>query len=374
MIKKIKIILITFAAIFISCYAHAEKKTIITADPFPLERPGQYVYYHDMRTGIYGSKEPLNRLLGIMKADNKQYIIRVCSLKDGKSFLFLGRFILNNGSMEFFTESIQGDSKAGTLVMAELMNLMTYLGGETIKYSQKIQNKNDLIVNSEWKSYNRKLVNSYKWWVPFYKLVSSSNFQNDSYGEKDFTSLKLICFGTVASNDPDMFTRISKLPVYYKNKINDKKYLIPEAAKRTVKLDNVSLKLDTNWYFEKGDPAGSFTDTYWLKKITARDAQIGVESIALNNLKLENNIIESFVKSLQFQSCVIADTVSIDVKGKMLSLSLWDADSGTATFTKYISLGAKKNILTMVNFSALDFIYYGNTEYFDSILNADFNN
>jgi len=188
------------------------------------------------------------------------------------------------------------------------------------------------------------------------------------YGEKGYTSLRLVCFGTVAPNDPDMFTRISKLPVYYKNKTADNKYKIPEAEKISVKLDNVPLKLDKNWIFEKGDPVLNLYDSYCIKKFTKRDAQIGVESIELNNFKIEKNVIESFVSSLQFQSCVITESVDIDLRGSTLSLCLWDADSGTSTYTKYISLNSKKNLLTMLNFSALDFIYYANVDYFNAIL------
>ncbi len=381
MIKKIKYIFIAVSVIFFfgsviftPSLVYAAKSTMVTADPFPAERTGQYVYYHDMRKGIYGNKEPVNRLIGLIKADNKQYVLRVCNLNDGKSYLYLGHFILKKGNIEFYTEDSQGDIKEGAFIIADLLNLMDYLGGENKKVSQKLKNKNDITTNSNWTSYNRKLVNSYKWWIPFYKLESSINSESDNYGEKGYTSLKLVCFGSIAPNDPDMFTRISKLPVFHKDKTSSKKYLIPDSEKMAIKLDNVSLNLDKNWQFEKGDPAINTYDSYILKKFTTRDAQIGVESIEIKNFKLDKNLIESFVSSLQYQSCVITESVNIDPKGKTLSLSLWDADSGTATFTKYISLEAKKNLLTMLNFSALDFVYYGNVDYFNAILNTDFNN
>ena len=374
MTNKIKYLFIALTLTLISATGNAQKSSAITADPFPVERPGQYVYYHDMRKGVYGNKEPVDRLIGLMKAENKQYIIRICNVKDGKSYLFMGRFVLNNGVMEYSTESIQGDVKEGTVLMADLLNLLSYLGSETIKISPNVKSKNDVTVSSIWKEYNRKLNNSYKWWIPFYRLESCSNSESDNYGEKGYTSLKIVCFGAVAQNDPDMFTRIIRLPVYYTEKISDKKYIIPPAEKITVRLDNTSLKLDKNWHFEKANPAAGFPDSFWLKKYSARDAQVGVESIELNNIKLEKGIIDSFVSSLRYQSCVIPDTVKIDSAGKTLSLSLWDADSNTATFIKYISLGIKNNLLSMINFSALDFIYYGNFEYFNAILDTGFNN
>ena len=80
--------------------------------------------------------------------------------------------------------------------------------------------RNDFKVNSTWVSYNRKFFNSYKWWIPFYKLDSSIDSEPDLYNGKDYTSLKLVCFGTVARDDPDMFTRISRLPLYYIDKIS----------------------------------------------------------------------------------------------------------------------------------------------------------
>jgi hypothetical protein len=370
MMFKLKYLLLTCSLICITTVLYSENKTLITADPFPAERPGQYVYYHDTRAGVYGSKEPVNRLFGLMKADNKQYIIRILNLNDGKSYLFLGRFTLKKGIMEFYPESTQGDVKEAAVIMADLLNLMNYLGNETVKHASGTKTRSDLAVNSFWESYNRKLVNSYKWWIPFYKLDSSSNSESDSYGTKGYTSLRLVCFGTVAQNDPDMFTRISKLPVYYKDRISDKKYMFAAAEKMDVKLDNTSLKLDRNWHFEKSNPsAGQYQDSYWLKKFTVRDAQIGIDSIELKNIRLEKNEIETFVSTLQFQSCVITDTVKIDLKKKTLSLSLWDADNGIATFTKYISLGAKNNFLSVLNFSAFDFIYYSNIEYFNAILN-----
>ena len=375
MISKFKSLVITLSILCISISIQAEKKTEVIADPFPAERPGQYVYYHDMRTGVYGSKEPANRLIGLMKAENKQYIICITEIKNGRSFLYLGHFYLNKGIMEFAVDSMQGETKDGTFLLADLLNLMNYLGSETVKIAPGLVNKNDLTVNSEWESYNRKFVNSYKWWIPFYKLESADNAVKDTYGEKGYTSLKLVYFGTVALNDPDMFTRINRLPSYHKDKTGSTKYIIPRAEKMTVKLDNTTLLLDKNWHFEKGNAeTGLIQDSYWLKKFTVRDAQVGVESIPLTNIKLEKNEIETFVSTLQFQSCVIADTVKIDLIKKTLSISLWDADNGTATFTKYVSLGVKKNVLTILNFSAFDFIYYTNTEYFDSILNNDFNN
>jgi len=375
MINELKSLIIAALIICTSVSIYAEKSAEVTADPFPAERPGQYVYYHDMRTGVYGSKEPANRLIGFMKADNKQYIIRICNVKDGKSFLFLGHFYLNKGIMEFTPDTMQGDSKEGTLLLADLINLMNYLGSETVKVSPALLNKNDLNINSTWESYKRKFNNSYRWWIPFYRLESCTNAESDSFGEKGYASIKLVCFGTVAHNDPDMFTRINKLPVYYKDKIENKKYMIPPAEKMTVKLDNTSFKLDKNWHFEKADPAaGLYQDTYWLKKFTVRDAQVGVESLPLTNIKLEKNEINTFVRTLQFQSCVITDSVNIDLKLKTLSLSLWDADNGTTTFTEYISLGVKNNVLTVINFSSFDFIYYSNTDYFNHIINPDFNN
>jgi len=369
-----KRMLIAVSIIFIPIFVLSRNDALITADPFPNESTGQYIYYHDLRQGVYGSKEPSNRLVGLLKADNKQYIIRILNLKDGKSYLFLGRFILNNGNMEFTPESIQGDARAGAILLADLLNMMKYLSDESLKYYPKSKNKKDLTAPSIWKSYNRKYINTYKWWLPFYKLESCMNSESDSYGEKNAFSLKLVCFGSVSRDDPDMFTRINKLPVFYKEKISEKKFFFSPAEMINVKLDNVTLKLDKNWFFEKGNIDAGISDTYLLKKFTKRDAQVGVESIALNNIKLEKNEIETFASTLQFQSCVITDTVNIDLKNKTLSLSLWDTDSGTATFTKYISLGVIKNQLTMINFSALDFVYYSNTEYFDSILNTNLNN
>ena len=374
MLYRLKYLMIALSLTCLPVSGYSEKETNVTADPFPSERPGQYVYYHDMRKGIYGNKEPLNRLFGIMKTENKQYIIRVSNLNDSRSYLYLGHFILNNGNMEFMTESIQGDTREGAVVMAELLNLMSYLGNETVKNSKLINNRNNPTVNSKWESYKRKLVNSYKWWVPFYKIESSINAESDSYGDKNYMSIKLVCFGTVDQNDPDMFTRIDKLPFFYKEKTSDKKFVIPASEKNKVKLDNVSFNLDKNWFYEKGDPLNGIYDTYVLKKFTVRDAQVGVESIELNNIKLDKNIVETFVSTLQFQSCVISDTVAIDLKNKTLSLSLWDPDSRTATFTKYISLNVNKNLLTTLNFSAIDFIYYANIDYFNAILNPDFNN
>jgi hypothetical protein len=366
--KRVKYLSALFFTVIISLSLYADSAAIVTADPFPSERPGQFVYYHDMRTGVFGNKEPVNRLFGIMKADNKQYIIRVQNLKDGKSYLYLGRFILSKGEMEFLTESVQGNTKEATVIMADLLNLMNYLGREILNHSSKLKSKIDLNVNSKWESYNRKLVNSYKWWIPFYKLESANNIETDNFGPKGYVSLKLICFGSVSQDDPDLFTRINRLPSYHKEKITDKKYTITSAEKMKVRLDNTPLNLDKNWYFEKGDPLSGFQDSYWLKKFTSRDAQIGLESIETDNIKLNKNEIEAFVSSLQFQSCVIADTVDIDLKGKTLTLSLWDADNGTATFTKYISLGVKRNLLTVLNFSAFDFVYYSNIEYFEAIL------
>jgi len=373
MIIKLKFLLLAVSLMIVPVSLRAQSGTVITADPFPSESPGQYVYYHDMRRGIYGSDEPVDRLIGIMKVDNKQYIIRIFSIKEGKSFLVLGRYILKNGIMEFIPESTQGDTKEGTLILADLLNLLNYLGSEAVKHFAAAGNKKNLIVNSIWESYNRKYVNSYKWWIPFYKLESSLNAVSDKFGEKGYLSLKLICFGSVPQTDPEMFTRINKLPVYYKNKTDNKKYKITQAEKIMVKLNNVSLILDKNWHYGKSDPAAGMTyDSYWIKKFTVRDAQIGVESIDLKNIKIEKNEIENFVSALQFQSCVIADTVDIDLMNKTLSLSIWDADNGTATFTKYISLGMNNDALTIMNFSAFDFVYYSNIDYFTVILNRSF--
>ncbi len=374
MLNKLKCLFIAFSVIFIQVAVFAEKSTMVKADPFPGERPGQYVYYHDMRTGIYGSVKPVNRLIGIMKADNKQYIIRACNISNGESFLFLGHFYLDKGGMDFFTDEMQGDAKEGSLIMADLLNLMKYMGGETSKNLQDINNRKDITVASEWSAYKRKLINSYRWWIPFYKLESSSNAETDSSGEKGYKSLKLVCFGSVLKEDPDMFTRISKLPVFYNTRTEDKKYIITETEGMNVKLDNIPLALDKNWHFEKGDLALDIYDTYELSKFTSRDAQIGIESIELKNMKFEKNDIDTFTSSLMFQSCVIADTVKIDLKNRSLSLSLWDADSETSTFTCYTSLGIKNNLLIMLNFSALDFIYYANMDYFNRILNINLKN
>lgn len=369
MINRMKNFAMALFVISSPSFVSAENSAVITADPFPGENPGEYVYYHDTRRGVYGSKEPVSRLIGLMKVDDKHYIIRVFNLKDGKSFLFLGRYILSNGGMEFSAESIQGDTKDGTLILADLLNLLNYLGSETAGHSSELNGRNDLLVSSVWESYNRKLVNRYRWWIPFYKTESCENMESDSFGKKGYVSLKLVCFGSVSQADPEIFTRINRLPVFYRNKIENSKYRIPAAEKMSVKLDSISFMLDRNWHFEKASPsAGTVNDTYWLKKFTGRDAQIGIESIDIKNIKLEKNEIETFVGTLRFQSCVITDTVDINLKEKILSLSLWDADSGTSTYTRYISLGVKNNIFTIINFSAFDFIYFGNVEYFDAVL------
>jgi hypothetical protein len=358
-------------AVLITISLNAEDKVTVTADPFPAERPGQYVYYHDMRTGIYGNKAPLNRLMGILKIADKKYLVRICNLSDGKTFLYSGRYVLNKGIMEFSPENMQGDAKEGAMIMADLLNLLNYLGSETIKYGQKLTGKNDFSVNSTWENYHRKLVNSYKWWIPFYKLVSSSNAENVDTGMKGDLMLKLVCFGSVYDADAETFTSISNLPIYYNEKSDLKKYIIPETEKVTVKLSGRSFILDKNWNYEKPDQqSGIMHETYWLKKFTVRDAQIGIESIDVSNMRMEKNEIESFVSTLVFQSCVITDTVHVDPENKTLSLSLWDPQSGHSTITKYRSLGIKKNVLTLLNFSAFDFIYYGNMNYFNTIINT----
>jgi hypothetical protein len=272
--------------------------------------------------------------------------------------------------MEFTPENIQGEAKEGTMIMADLLNLMNYLGAGTLKHAQKLKGKKDFSVGSDWVNYNLKLVNSYKWWAPFYKLTSSVNAGTDKSSAKGNSILKLVCFGSVYDEDAETFAQISKLPVYYNEKSAPGKYLIPAADKVEVKLAGFSLALDKNWVYEKPDPAaGMMHETYWLKKFTVRDAQIGIETIDVSNMLIEKNEIDSFAATLQFQTCVITDTVNIDHAKKAMTLCLWDPKSGSGTLTVYRSLGIKNKSLMLLNFSAFDFIYYANMEYFNAIMN-----
>ena len=366
-----KLFMLTIVAVMITVSLNVKDAVAVAADPFPVERPGQYVYYHDMRTGIYGSNEPLDRLMGILKIADKKYLIRIYYPATGKTFYYSGRYVLNKGIMEFTPENIQGDAKEGTMIMADLLNVLNYLGGETLKHAGRFKNKEDFSVNSSWPNYDRKFVNSYKWWAPFYKLTSSSNAETDKWASKGGIALKLVCFGSVYDADAETFTLISKVPVYYNEKSDLKKYVIPETEKVQVKLAGIAFTLDKNWIYEKPNPEyGIMHETYWLKKFSVRDAQIGIETINISDMHMEKNEIDSFTATLQYQTCVITDTVSIDHGRKILTLCLWDPKSGSSTLTKYRSLGIKNKILTLLNFSAFDFIYYANMEYFDAIINT----
>ena len=363
--------MLIMASMLIAVSIRAEDAVTVTADPFPLERPGQYVYYHDMRTGIYGSKEPLNRLMGILKIADKKYLVRICYPASGKTFFYSGRYILNKGAMEFTPENIQGDPKEGSMIMADLLNLLNYMGGETLKHTQRFKSKSNFTINSTWQNYGKKFVNTYKWWVPFYKLTSCNYAETDKLAAKGDTAVKLVCFGSVYDADAETFTQISKVPVYYNEKSDLKKFKLPEAEKMPVTLAGMKFILDKNWIFEKPNPeSGIVHETWWLKKFTVRDAQIGIETIDISAMRIEKNEIDSFAATLQYQTCVISDTVEIDAAGKTLTLSLWEPKSGNNTLTKYRSLGIKNKILTLLNFSAFDFIYYANMEYFNAIINV----
>lgn len=369
--NRLRTLVLTVFAILVTVTAGTEDAVTVTADPFPMERSGQYVYYYDMRTGIYGSEKPLNRLMGILKIADKKYIIRICYPADGRTFFYTGRYVLKNGVMEFTPENIQGDAKEGTMIMADLLNLLNYMGSETLKLGQRLKGKENFSVNSAWENYGRKFVNAYKWWVPFYKLSSMSETGTGKQNAAGDPVLKLLCFGSVYDADAETFTQISKLPVSYNEKSDLKKYAIPAAEKVPVTMAGIKFTLDKNWGYEKPDPAsGIMHETYWLKKFTVRDAQIGIESIDISNMLIEKNEIDSFTATLQYQTCVVADTVSVDAGRKILTLSLWEPKAGSCTLTKYRSLGIKNKVLTLLNFSAFDFVYFANMEYFNAIINV----
>lgn len=340
----------------------------VTADPFPAERPGQYVFYHDMRIGVYGSTEPLNRLMGILKIDEKKYVIRIYYPADGRNFYYTGRYVLSRGMMEFTPENIQGDEKEGTVILADVLNLVNYLGAETVKHGRRLKSRETFSVDSEWAGYGRKFVNEYKWWVPFYKLTSMTGTDT---GKTNGPDLKLLCIGSVYDNDATSFTSVSRLPVLFTKKTGQDRYVIKPAEKMQVILGGITFNLDKNWNYQKPDPASGMPhETYWMKKFTVRDAQIGVESVDTTSIHIDANEIDSFAATLQYQTCVITDAVNIDEVRKELTLCLWDPVSGSCTIMKYRSLGIKNKVLLLLNFSAFDFVYYSNREYFDAILDV----
>ncbi|MBN1531576.1 MAG: hypothetical protein JXA20_02840 [Spirochaetes bacterium] len=328
-------------------------------DPFGENNPGQYVYYHDTRKNVYGNKNALNRLLGIMKIGYNKYLMRIYDIDESREGILIGSYIRNNNHYEFMPKQAKGDQYWLSLVTADLLNILNYYGNE-YSNNQKNSQRKEITINSNWKNYGRELINRYCPWIPFYHLKSSV-----LSGTKE-CNIKCVFFGRMMPNDT-IFFQITNIP----NVDNDANanYRIEAKGAKSINLNGIVFKLDDNWKLMKGDvKTGVPHDTCWVSKYSARDSQIGVETIELHNkIKAggENELLFLFMNT---SKCIITDSVSIN--GKTISYIIQDVNTNTYNRQIFHIIKFSANEVKVINFSSFEVIYTSNKSYFDNIVTS----
>jgi len=327
-------------------------------DPFPDSIPGQYVYYHDTRRDIYGDPKPLNRLVGILKIGGNRYILRIYDIDGARATIILGHFQKDGEYYGFEPERVNGDKDWSPFVMADVFNVLTYYGNESIGKMPAIR-RGGLVVNSVWKNYGRKQINTYSPFIPFYGL------NNSVVPESGETSFRAVYAGRVMAND-HLFLQISDLPEI---KAPPGDFTLGPATKLKAQLGGIVFELDENWKPVKGEPGGPVPhDTYWISRFSQRDSQIGVEFIRPQRGFHLKTVRELMVFMMLYNRCVVLDSVAMGEKD--ISFIVRDLPSNTYTrqVTHIVKFSAGE--IKIVNFSAFEFVYTVNKAYFDTILST----
>lgn len=370
--KQILKIFLLFALLIQFTPAFPVDDNVNKVDPFPATLPGQFAFYHDSRDGVHhvSISTKMDRLIGIVKINNETYVVRVYDLKTGADFTYPGYFTKENGVYDFVCTGFKGDINTGSIIMADLINLLNYYNGEIDEVAKKVTDK-PVKITSRWDGYDSWNENSYDWWLPFYKLSSSVYSSKDTNGRKGAMSLKLLFFGRFTVAKQMNFFKYKSLPVFVTDRgvLNKKKLTSGDSV--PAEMAGVTLNLDSNWTYIPADKdTGIFFDTYWIKKISTRDALIGIESYNAKSIVSESELVKLQMRGLAQNECIIADSVKIDNGYKTFSFLIWDVDSNSVTIHVSRSLGIKNGIFKNLNFSAFEAVYNINKEYFDSIING----
>ena len=352
----------------------AENDAIQKVDPFPSTLPGQYAFYHDTRDGVnhVSISTKMDRLIGIVKINSEIYVVRVYDLKTGSDFTFPGYFTKEKGLYDFVCTGFNGDINTGSIIMADLLNLMNYYSGEIDEVNKKVSDK-PLKITTFWDGYDSWNDNSYDWWLPFFKLSSSVYSSKDSHGRKGTVSLKLLFLGRFTAAKQMNFFKYKSIPGSLINTLSPDEYKLSDAKADPVNMEGVTLNLDSNWeYMPKDKESGIFFDTYWVKKFTTRDALIGVEVYNVKSIGNEKALSKLQMRGLALNECIIADSIKRDEQNKTLSFLIWDIENNLITIHISRSLGIKNHIFKNINFSAFESIYNQNKAYFDSIIYSEY--
>ncbi len=350
----------------------AENDAIQKVDPFPSTQPGQYAFYHDTRDGVHhvSTSSKMDRLIGIVKINSETYVVRVYDLQTGSDFTFHGYFTKEKGIYNYVCEGFNGDANTGMIIMADLMNLLNYYSSEIDKVNKKLTDK-PVKITTHWEGYDSWNENSYDWWLPFFKLSSSKYASKNARGKKGAVSLKLLFLGRFTADTQMNFFKYKSIPGTLSETPDSDKYKLAETNADPVKMEGVTLNIDSNWeYMPKDKESGIFFDTYWIKKFSTRDALIGVEVYNVKSVGNEKALSKLQMRGLALNECIIVDSIKIDKKNKTLSFLIWDVENDLTTIHVSRSLGIKNHILKNINFSAFEVIYNQNKAYFNSIING----
>ena len=344
---------LVFFVVFISSFLQIQAEDI-----FKDVLPGQYIFYQDKR----GNN---NRITGLLKYYDGSIICRTFDLNNKKETLVQLDFSkINNQNDIKPVNTFHGDLMLDLqFVMVDLMNIWSQY--EIIKNELNIQ---EVIKKDEWPEYKYTLEHKFVKWIPFLKFYSTRNtdFQDPNY--------KLILVGKMQDPKDPIFMNFKSIPTSKPFPA----FKLEAVNKNSIKMEGTNIQLDENWKFmEPSAEYSTYHDTYWIKKKSQRDAQIGVETISFLDKYITKDIEHSpyQLASLIISASLMVEPTSVHFQEQTdgslkVSFVVLSPNELFATQCIYKIYKVSENDYKIINFSTFQSLYDENKIYFNSILNS----
>lgn len=336
----------------------ANSTGLFSEDIFKDVLPGQYIFYKDNR----GNN---NRITGLLKYYDGSIICRTYDLNNKNETLVQLDFMLKNNEYDIRPlNTFHGDLlKDYQYVMVDLMNIWGQYESIKNELNQKELNKKD-----DWPEFQYTLEHKFIKWIPFLKFYSTRNteFMDPNY--------KLILIGKMQGPKDPIFMNFTSIPISKPFPV----FTLDKSTTQNIKMEGTNFDLDENWKFmEPSQEYNTYHPTYWIRKKSQRDAQIGVETISFLDKYITKDIQHSpyQIGSLIVSASLMVEPSTVEFENQAdgslkVSFVVLSPNELFATQCIYKIYKVSDNDYKIINFSTFQSLYDANKAYFNNILNS----
>lgn len=322
----------------------------LNAAPFDYVESGTYGYFLDTRAS---------------EAFIRGYLI--CELDDGNTAVFMNTIFVDSGisvpsgvcvSEDENHELVYTDypgvkmSKVQEREARQTLKDLTYFDSMYKQFGNKI----GLETFAKGKLSECTVYYQYSNVFPLFKFIQISD-------DADFKEVNYMAyrFGKIKTLDSKGVQSFYDDDVIPSPKHENKEFKIPKKNSKKIELNGIKFKIDENWVQQELDGV----ESWWLQCDSIRDAQIMVEKLPDGmRPKTQAEKCRLLTFMIPRQEFLLPATLHVFSKGDTVYISyeIWQTNEAVT----FCIVGIKEDVI--INFSAFDYVYYQNQEYFKKIL------